>query len=70
MGDRVKVSAEGGWRKDFLGVIGSEPKPEQTLQGLDLIYLVSFDTPQHDLSEDGPYVAAEILSCYLTRLPR
>ena len=67
-GDRVKVSAEGGWRQDFYGVVRDGPKPQETLQGLDYVYSIWFDNPKDDLSEDGPYAGAEILSCYLEKV--
>ena len=68
IGDRVKVSLAGGWRKDFFGEIICGPESVQTLQGEDYFYWVDFDAPQHDLSEDGPYVKAQILSRYLEKV--
>ncbi|NYE29683.1 hypothetical protein HDE78_002649 [Rhodanobacter sp. K2T2] len=68
IGTRVMVSAiGGGWRDDCLGVISSAPESIQTLQGVDYSYWVKFDTPQHDLSNDGPYYKAQILSRCLTK---
>jgi hypothetical protein len=67
VGERVWVRAAGGWRKDFPGVIASLPEPVQTRQGEDFFYCVDFEAPQDDLSEDGPYVRAQILSRYLDR---
>ena len=32
---------------------------------MDYFYIVKFDAAQHDLSEDGPYVMAQILSRYI-----
>jgi hypothetical protein len=52
----------GGWRNDSHGVIVAAPEPVQTVQGEDYFYLVQFDSPQHDLSDDGPYSTAQILS--------
>lgn len=67
IGTRVSVSgACGGWRNDCEGVISSVPEPVQTVQGEDYFYWVQFDTPQHDLSDDGPYRKAQILSRCLT----
>ena len=67
MGARVLVSATcGGWRNDSRGVISSAPDSVQTVQGEDYFYLVLFDTPQHDLSNDGPYYKAQVLSRCLT----
>ena len=70
MGTRVLVSAVcGGWRNDCLAVISSTPESIQTVQGEDYSYWVKFDTPQHDLSNDGPYYKAQILSRCLTNAP-
>ncbi len=67
IGTQVLVSATcGGWRDDSHGVISSVPEPVKTVQGEDYFYWVQFDTPQHDLSNDGPYRKAQILSCCLT----
>lgn len=64
---RVLVSATcGGWRNDCHGMIVSEPESVQTLSGEDYYYWVQFDFPQHDLSSDGPYSKAQILSRCLT----
>ena len=69
-GDRVQVSGpEAGWRQSSAGRIVGEPEPINTLQGADFFYWVAFDSPQHDLSEDGPYERAQILSCYLEPAP-
>lgn len=70
MNDRVKVSSEGGWRENFFGKIISEPQSIQTRQGEDFFYWVEFDVPQHDLSEDGPYSMAQILSKYLDKIAK
>ena len=64
LGDRVVVSGRcAGWRYDASGVICSGPEPVQIVQGEDYWYMVTFDTPQHDLSDDGPYYKAQILGC-------
>lgn len=63
VGARVTVSGVcGGWRTDTCGVICAAPDPIQTMQGEDYFYWVLFDSPQHDLSNDGPYFKAQILS--------
>lgn len=67
-GERVRVSAHAGWRKDVEGEIEGFPDPVVTNQGEDFFYLVRFDEPEHDLSEDGPYEMAQILSRYITKL--
>jgi hypothetical protein len=67
IGTQVLVSAVGGgWRNDFRGTISSTLETVQTVQGEDYFYWVQFDAPQHDLSNDGPYYKAQILSRYLT----
>ena len=67
VGSRVLVSgASAGWRGDFHGAIASGPEAVETVQGPDYFYWVEFETPQHDLSEDGPYYKAQILGRYLT----
>jgi hypothetical protein len=68
VGTRVFVSATcGGWRADSHGVIRSGPETVQTVQGADYFYWVEFDVPQHDLSDDGPYYKAQILSRCITQ---
>jgi hypothetical protein len=63
VGARVLVSgACGGWRNDSRGVVVAAPEPVQTVRGEDFFYWVQFDTPQHDLSDDGPYTKAQVLS--------
>lgn len=67
IGARVMVSAKcAGWQSDFHGLICSTPEPVDTRRGLDYVYWVQFDSPQHDLSEDGPYFKAQILGRCLT----
>ena len=65
VGARVRVSAEDGWRQDFTGRVVSGPESINTRQGEDYWYIVRFDTPQDDLSDDGPYFMAQILSRYI-----
>ena len=66
-GTRVLVAATcAGWRNEARGVIHGDPEPVRTVRGEDYWYWVEFDTPQHDLSDDGPYHKAQILSCCLT----
>ena len=67
LGDRVVVSSTGGWRRDALGVIVAGPEPIETLQGEDFYWWVEFLVPEHDLSDDGPYSTAQILSRYIER---
>lgn len=62
IGTRVLVSGRcAGWREDFHGVICGDPEPVETMRGADFFYMVQFEAPQHDLSEDGPYYKAQIL---------
>jgi hypothetical protein len=66
IGTRVLISARcAGWRNDVHGVICGGPEPVETMQGPDYFYWVKFDSPQHDLSDDGPYDKAQILGCCL-----
>ncbi len=66
LGERVTVSREAGWENDCEGIIASEPELVKIAEGEDYWYFVAFDIPQHDLSSDGPYSKAQILSKYLT----
>ena len=65
IGDKVVISAGGGWEKDFTGLIDSVPSSVETRQGEDYMYWVSFDEEQNDTDGDGPYFKAEILSRYI-----
>ena len=65
-GTRVTVLAEGGWRKDFKGLVCGAPETIRTKQGNELAYWIEFDEPQHDLSEDGPYQKAQVLRRYIS----
>jgi hypothetical protein len=68
IGARVWVSAScAGWRSDSLGTVVDMPEAVQTVRGEDHFYWVRFDSPQHDLSDDGPYDRAQVLGCCLTR---
>jgi hypothetical protein len=63
IGAKVVVSATcAGWRSDCRGVVLDNPESVQTVLGEDFNYWVRFDVPQHDLSNDGPYYKAQILS--------
>ena len=64
-GDRVLVSAEGGWKESALGVICDGPEPVDTLKGPEYFYWVQFDEPQEDINGPDRYRKAQILSCYL-----
>ena len=67
IGTRVRVSAIcAGWRTDASGTIRGGPEQAQTVQGEDYFYWVEFDTPQLDLSDDGPYDKAQVLGRCLT----
>lgn len=70
IGSHVLVSATcAGWRNDFYGVICGGPERVETMQGQDYFYWIQFDSPQHDLSEDGPYYKAQILGRCLAPAP-
>jgi len=62
---RVIVASAGGWRKDAPGTIKGAPEITQIIQGEAFTYWIEFDEPQHDLSDDGPYRKAQVLSLYL-----
>lgn len=64
-GARVIVSGAGGWRNDASGTIKGVPEVINIVQGEAFTYWVEFDEPQHDLSDDGPYYKAQVLSLYL-----
>lgn len=64
-GARVVVSAAGGWKRDALGTVKGPPEVTETVQGEGFTYWIEFDEPQHDLSDDGPYGKAQVLSLYL-----
>ena len=67
IGTRVRVSEIcAGWRTDASGTIRGGPEQAQTVQGGDYFYWVEFDTPQLDLSDDGPYDKAQVLGRCLT----
>ncbi len=65
--DRVLVSSSGGWKRNSLATIVSEPEPVQTLRGSELHYWVSFDEPQQTIDSDDAYYKAQVLSCCLDR---
>ena len=67
LGDRVSVSALGGWKNTSAGTVVSEPEPIDTLKGPECYYCVEFDEPQEAVDGDDAYRKAQILSCYLDR---
>lgn len=67
-GDRVIVTADGGWRQDSLGIIVFGPEVIEGLLGEDHSYWVEFDTPQEDLTDASPYYKTDILSRYLSEI--
>ncbi|MBK9586045.1 MAG: hypothetical protein KA099_00330 [Alphaproteobacteria bacterium] len=68
LGDEVIVSNVGGWKKNSKGIIVSEPKNIDTLQGADFFYWVEFDEPQEDTEDEGhQYSKAQILSRFITK---
>lgn len=66
-GESVIVSSKGGWANDFKGTVEGEPETIETKQGEELAYWVKFNEPQHDISDDGPYRKAQILTRYLSK---
>jgi hypothetical protein len=68
IGERVSVSTEGGWKKDFTGVIVDGPEAIDTLKGPENFCWVQFDEPQEDINGSDEYYKAQILSCYIDRI--
>lgn len=64
---------DGPWKVEFTATIDAmgAPEPNRHAQALDgeLLYWVSFDTPQHDSGGDGPYRRAQIWGRYLRTEP-
>ncbi|MGW5231544.1 ferrous iron transport protein A [Streptomyces nodosus] len=72
-GTRVTVVRDPGWdgpwQVEFAGTIDAMGAPEsnghaQALDG-ELLYWVTFDTPQYDTGGDGPYRKAQIWGRHL-----
>jgi len=63
---------DGPWRREFTGTIDTTMPPRRVEHAQarpgELAYFVTFDEPQHDSSEDGPYRMAEIWDRYLRPL--
>lgn len=66
--DRVSVSTDGGWEKEFTGTIDGRFIPTSTTSGTLNSYLVVFDEPQCDIDIGGPYYKGYILEAYLTKI--
>ncbi len=66
LGDKVTVSAIGGWKKESTGVVVGGPERIETLQGPENYFWVEFDIPQQAIDGDETYTKAQILSCYLS----
>lgn len=66
IGDKVTVSSEGGWQNDCFGTICDGPEQVDVREGSEYFYWVEFDAPEHDLSDDGPYTKAQVLSQYIS----
>lgn len=72
-GTRVTVvrdpEYDGPWQSEFLGTIDAMGGPEPNLHAGalsgELLYWVTFDTPQYDSGGDGPYRKAQIWGRYL-----
>lgn len=69
IGTSVVVSKEGGWQKNSYGTVARGPEPVKTLLGVDYYYWVKFDKPENDLSDDGPYYEAQVLSRFVSKAP-
>ncbi|MET7649290.1 ferrous iron transport protein A [Streptomyces sp. NPDC005426] len=76
-GSRVTVVRaqdwDGPWQVEFAGTIDAmgAREPNEHPQALDgeLLYWVTFDTPQRDSDGDGPYGKAQIWGRYLRAEP-
>ena len=69
LGGRVTVSALGGWKRTFEGVVVGGPEPTTTVQGPEDYYWVQFDERQQCVDGDDEYYKAQILSRYLAPVP-
>ena len=65
LGDRVTVSASGGWKRSFEGAIVGGPESTTTMQGPEDYYWVQFDENRQCVDGDDEYYKAQILSRYL-----
>ncbi|MFE7278701.1 ferrous iron transport protein A [Streptomyces sp. NPDC057623] len=76
-GSRVTVVGaqdwNGPWQVEFAGTIDAMGAPEHNEHALaangELLYWVTFDTPQYDNDGDGPYRKAQIWGRYLRTEP-
>lgn len=72
-GTRVRIVKDpdwdGPWKEEFEGVIDdfAAPEPVPSVRALpgELRYWVSFDSPQYDYDNDGPYVFASVWGRYV-----
>jgi len=64
-GDIVVIAEKGGWQPDTRGIVIGGPETVWTRQGADYYYWVEFSIPAYDLSDDGPYEKAQILSRFI-----
>ncbi|MFD4862078.1 ferrous iron transport protein A [Streptomyces atratus] len=73
LGSRVTVVRDpdwdGPWQAEFPGTIDAmgAPEPNEHVQAFsgELLYWVTFDTPQYDSGGDGPYRKAQVWGRYL-----
>ncbi|WP_224756492.1 ferrous iron transport protein A [Streptomyces sp. col6] len=65
---------DGPWQVEFAGTIDAmgAPEPNEHADALDgeLLYWVTFDTPQYDSGGGGPYRKARIWGRYLRAEPK
>lgn len=64
----------GPWPGEPIGTIIASPVDgasyswATTTSGVELQYWITFDYPQHDAENDGPYTSSQVLSRYLKPL--
>ncbi|MFE4258651.1 ferrous iron transport protein A [Streptomyces sp. NPDC056883] len=76
-GSRVTVVRDpvwdGPWQVEFAGTVDAmcAPEPNEHARAFEgeLLYWVTFDTPQYDSGGDGPYRKAQIWGRYLRADP-
>jgi hypothetical protein len=83
-GDRIRVSDNFFWAKGATGVVSAPPpevvslsgqwdtgltRQEVSALGVNTMYWVWFDQPQHDADGDGPYRGGQIWESALELLP-
>ena len=65
VGDRVRVTKSWDWVGHPVGTVRSRPREQATLQGVEFVYYVVFDSPAQDVEGEGPYSGGMIPSKWL-----